>query len=531
MFIDCYGLDYIITEDGPVLLEMNGHPGILIERRSFTNEEEYILQSKNRGYFQAISLINILKDNKDIKGITLLFKKGENDIQVNTIENILKDNDISVEINNDVESGKLKCKDGWVIFTRLGATPQFSHIYNDKLITKKIIEDSDLDLLTPSVKKFKYDKNSRFPNVVGKPIDGSLGSGVRFYKTDTIQGDYEKVEISGENFYESYIECIPLTEKITHIGEGKLEKIPLGDEYVYDIRVTVAYYNDKWYPFFELKRIAKDPLPKKMNDGAIITNHFSYLTNLTQGSTIGFLEKELKEELVEKTISVLSYVTNRINKGKVKNVFWSGGQSSTYRVIELLLSGYIVNPFYMAFPLDGEKGVAERIINIDKLHNLIQKKLSKYKDNLLPINYIYENDITMVMTKKYSEKMDFLPKKYFPLMNYAIQTNQTFEVCVALLGVSNDKLKSHLNNIGEHTTHTLELFKRITFPNVRIDKLNTYVLLYYKGYHTLIDETWDCDTPNNSKECKKCSKCLERKTKLIYSGIKLGVIKDDKDKK
>ena len=68
-------------------------------------------------------------------------------------------------------------------------------------------------MLTPSVKKFKYDKNSRFPNVVGKPIDGSLGSGVRFYKTDTIQGDYEKVEISGENFYESYIECIPLTEK------------------------------------------------------------------------------------------------------------------------------------------------------------------------------------------------------------------------------------------------------------------------------------------------------------------------------
>tara|TARA_Y100000589_G_scaffold327052_1_gene368131 strand:+ start:9662 stop:11242 length:1581 start_codon:yes stop_codon:yes gene_type:complete len=521
MFIDCYGLDYIITKEGPVLLEMNGHPGLIIERHSFTDEEEYILQSKNRGYFQAISILNIVKDNKEIKGIILLFKEDENNIQIETIEKTLKDNGVAVEINTDVESGKVKEKEGWVTFTRLGSPPQISHIVNDKLITKKIIDESDLNMLTPSVKTFKYDKNSRFPNVVCKPIGGSLGGGVKFFKSSKIQGNYEKGEISGGDFYESYIECIPLKEKIIHLGDGKTQKMKLDDEYVYDIRITVANYNNKWYPFFELKRIAKNPLPKKLNDGVVGKSHFSYLTNLTQGSTIGFLEKELKEELVEKTISVLKYVTNGINNGKVKNVFWSGGQSSTYRVIELLLSGYIVNPFYMAFSLDGERGVAERIIHINKLYNLIQKKISKYKNNLLPINYIYENDITITTTKEYREKMEFLPNKYFHFLNYAIQTNTLFEVCTPLLTSSNEKLKSYINYNGDHNTHDLDLFKKITFPNRSIDKLNTYILMFYKGYHTLIDSTWDCDKPKHSKVCNKCDKCTNRKVNLVNSGLKI----------
>ena len=521
MFIDCYGLDYIITKEGPVLLEMNGHPGLMIERHSFTDEEEYILQSKNRGYFQAISILNIVKDNKEIKGITIIFKKNDNDIQLKTIEKILKDNGVDVEIDTDVEGGRIKEKEGWVKFTRLGATPHIAEIVNDKLITKKIIDESDLNMLTPSVKTFKYDENSRFPNVVSKPIGGSLGGGVKFYKTSRIQGNYEKVEISGEDFFESYIECVPLKEKIIHLGNGKTQKMKLDDEYVYDIRITVANYNNKWYPFFELKRIAKDPLPKTLNDGIIGKSHFSYLTNLTQGSTIGFLEKELKEDLVQKTISILKYVTRDINKGKVKNIFWSGGQSSTYRVIELLLSGYIVNPFYMAFSLDGERGVAERIVNINKLYNLIGEKLSKYKHNLLPINYVYENDITMTVTKKYREKMEFLPKKYFPLLNYANQLQTTFEVCVPLLGNPNEKLKSYINNIGDHTDHKLKLFKRITFPNLRIDKLNTYILMLYKGYHTIIDQTWDCDNPKHGQVCNKCNKCGERQVKLVNTNLKI----------
>ena len=75
---------------------------------------------------------------------------------------ILKDNDISVEINNDVESGKLKCKDGWVIFTRLGATPQFSHIYNDKLELLDSWSIKNLNTWTQGEKTFIKKKSLKF---------------------------------------------------------------------------------------------------------------------------------------------------------------------------------------------------------------------------------------------------------------------------------------------------------------------------------------------------------------------------------
>ena len=60
---------------------MNSGPSLLVYPSYFNNDEEYYKQSVNEGYFQAISLVNIVRDNEDIEGISLYFKKGENDIQ------------------------------------------------------------------------------------------------------------------------------------------------------------------------------------------------------------------------------------------------------------------------------------------------------------------------------------------------------------------------------------------------------------------------------------------------------------------
>ena len=81
MYLDTYGLDFIITEEGPVLLEINSGPSLTVHTYYFDDEKEYYTQSVNRGYFQAMSLINIFKDNEDIDGIIIYFEKGENDLQ------------------------------------------------------------------------------------------------------------------------------------------------------------------------------------------------------------------------------------------------------------------------------------------------------------------------------------------------------------------------------------------------------------------------------------------------------------------
>ena len=45
------------------------------------------------------------------------------------------------------------------------------------------------------------------------------------------------------------MECVPLKERLIHNGNGVFKKEKLNGEYVYDIRITIATYNEKWYPF------------------------------------------------------------------------------------------------------------------------------------------------------------------------------------------------------------------------------------------------------------------------------------------
>ena len=128
-------------------------------------------------------------------------------------------------------------------------------------------------------------------------------------------------------------------------------------------------------------------------------------------------------------------------------------------------------------------------------------------------------------------EFDFLDKKIITLLNYSKQTNDYYEVCSPLLGTDKGILSKYLNNLGEHKNHSLDVFKHITFPNYRIDKLNTYVLLFYIGLENFIDDSWDCDNPNKGKVCKKCKKCNERMVKLKNTGLELRSLKDTKDKK
>ena len=82
---------------------------------------------------------------------------------------------------------KINYKEGWLKFGKLGSEPNLASILGDKLLTKNIINNSDLGVKTPSISLFKYNKDSRFPNLVKKPISDSQGKGIRFYK-NTMNG-------------------------------------------------------------------------------------------------------------------------------------------------------------------------------------------------------------------------------------------------------------------------------------------------------------------------------------------------------
>lgn len=506
MYIDTFGLDYIITKEDIVLLEINGGPAILLQKKDFKDKEEYKKQSINRGYFQALGIINIFNDNKDtIEGVTLFFEKGENDLQVNTIFKHLKENNIPVEILYDTPENSMIYKEKWIRFGKLGSAPQIGKLINDKLNTKKIIEESEFNVSTPSLNTFTYNEKSLFPNVVEKPIHASQGKGIRFHKNSKIQGKFVDQK-ADKKFFESYVECNPITDRLVHMGNNKFVKESLGGKYVYDIRITVATYNTKWYPFFELKRIAQLPLPKQLDEGVVNKNHYAYLTNLSQGSSIGFLEPELKDKLIPLSIDIMEYFTHNRNVGKIKNVFWTGGQSSTYRIIELLLSGYTVKPFYLCYSLDGEKGIGERVMTLNKLSNLIKHRYPQYSERLLPINFIYENEITITNELKnlWENNYKDVPFKFLPLILFSHILKEEIEICVYV-----------------ENKNKLPKLKYISYPNELINKLNSYTLCLNKNCEEIIDNTWSCDSPKLGEECGVCQKCEDRQIKLKNSGLKI----------
>ena len=268
---------------------------------------------------------------KLLKVLLYISKKNDNNIQIETIFETLKKNKVPVELLYDNNENSMKYRDGWVRFGRLGAPPKLKTLLEDKVMTKKIVDECGVSVKTPNLDEFKYNKDSVFPNLVKKPISSSQGVGVRFFKQselnekiNSVVEDAESKINNGKNdktFYEPYIECHPLTHIFSHKGNGKFIRKKLDGEYVYDIRVTVATFNTKWYPFFELKRIAKNPLPKKLDYGLILKNYYSYLTNLSQGSTIGFLEKDIKQKLIGYSIDIMKYITYNKNLGKIKNGF------------------------------------------------------------------------------------------------------------------------------------------------------------------------------------------------------------------
>ena len=107
--------------------------------------------------------------------------------KVQTIKKTLEENSVNVKVIDATPENKIKHKEELVRFGKLGARPDLTPILHKKLVTKKLIDDSDLNLLTPGISVFTYEKDSVFPNLVKKPISDS-GKEIRFYKNSRVVG-------------------------------------------------------------------------------------------------------------------------------------------------------------------------------------------------------------------------------------------------------------------------------------------------------------------------------------------------------
>ena len=524
MLIDTYGCDFIITEKGLCLLEINGAPAILLWRHDFPDDKSFELAMEERALSTSLSLKKIWEENNTgKKGIAIVCTKTGKDKVEDQFKHPqihkLKEYLIKYGIPTIISKGN-ECLDDWIRYERTGKPRWLFRKLNDKSFLKELITNYKSNIFIPSEDEFQYEEDDIYPNVVVKPVEGSQGIGIRFKKLplDSIELEVE----DKDNITQSFIKGTPIEEYKNYKGNGKYGTTPLKGKHLFDVRCTIAVVGKKWYPIFTLMRIARMPLPQQLKNGTLpLEENKRFLTNISQGSIPGYLEENKKEEIIKESLKLTQYVVEGRNKEVVKDLLWSGGHNSTFRLLELLQLGFTVRPIYLLLQ-ETQKSTLLEMETLDKILKYIKIYHSDLAGKILPVKYINYKDINLNKeVEVYCKKHPTLPLKYQSLLNYTYQHGKEIELSV-------DE-KSPLSSIIEKDTifysrdckintnkKELSFLFNIRFPVIHTHKSNLWYFSYNYGFQDVLSLITYCLSPllPTNLPCGKCDGCITKKNTL-----------------
>ena len=206
-----------------------------------------------------------------------------------------------------------------------------------------------------------------------------------------------------------------------------------------------------------------------------------------------------------------------------KNILWTGGWDSTFRILDLVLTKKeSVQPFYI---LDSDRNSTPlELETMDKIKKLIIEKDPESKDRILdhimisinkiPINEKITNDYSYLQT------LSHLGSQYDWLARYAdsMQMNN-IELCIHL----DDKAEFFIKNDVElikndadsyyklkdkPSKSELRIFSYFHFPLLKMTKLEMGETAKKNGFHHIMEETWFCFNPKkDGTPCGMCNPC------------------------
>lgn len=206
----------------------------------------------------------------------------------------------------------------------------------------------------------------------------------------------------------------------------------------------------------------------------------------------------------------------------VRNVLWTGGWDSTFRVLYLtIVKKDVVQPYYIY-----NESRRSNKIELEVMKTIINKAHKQFpytKDLLRQVVVVNRESIVESSLNNYSKmhqrltSISYLGDQYVYLANFAEQYKlDKIELSIhiddkAYDFIKNDieefeyshyKLKEHLSN-GD-----LYLFKHFSFPILELSKLEMETISKENKFEKLMEKTWFCHKPTkNSKPCGKCGPC------------------------
>ncbi|MFP4495771.1 MAG: 7-cyano-7-deazaguanine synthase [Halochromatium sp.] len=220
-----------------------------------------------------------------------------------------------------------------------------------------------------------------------------------------------------------------------------------------------------------------------------------------------------------------SYPKNKICSQQFRNVLWTGGWDSTFRVLDLVLRlGKGVQPFYL---IDSNRGSVDmELETMEKIRFMIGIRSSKALSLIKPPIIIKNID---------SEKIDdfkaaharlrlhgHLGKQYPWIARFAQEHEiQNLELSVHrddkvyefirpyVINFRDDDDDEYFGIMDDAPNDVRCLFGNLLFPILDLTKLDMEKIANEQGYSDILEETWFCHTPTKQKTpCGVCNPCV-----------------------
>ena len=205
-----------------------------------------------------------------------------------------------------------------------------------------------------------------------------------------------------------------------------------------------------------------------------------------------------------------------------KNVLWTGGWDSTFRVIQLYKRGLILQPIYV---IDHNRPSAEKEIEtINILTKQITAKFINIKAKILPVKLIKRKDIPLnfylKLIFKLIKRKRPIGKQYYWLSCLA-NSYDVLEQCFHKEDrgqlISVDELLEIIDETGGKNWVVnpkkigflrSQLFKKIRFPLIYTSKLEMKKYAEEHDFIDIMNKTWFCHR-SKEKPCGECAPCKQ----------------------
>ena len=230
-----------------------------------------------------------------------------------------------------------------------------------------------------------------------------------------------------------------------------------------------------------------------------------------------------------------------------KNLFWTGGFDSTYRLLQLISDQKVksIDLYFLALNIDNiedtslkRRSIKNEVIAINKIlksvdttkiktlniygphRNLIEYKFIlddfKFINFIIKDEIIYNNDLINAYSKLYD--LEIVPREksqYGAITQLINELNIEAEVCVEKDGGIFQQISKHVDIRGRilkdcKVPEIQYVFGNYQMPLFWIEKKNMLEEASIRNWTSILAETWSCWYPVDNKQCGKCFACQRR---------------------